>query len=1714
MKKLLLMLVVCCTCAITNQLLAQSLKTIYQISIFIAGIFAVPSQTLYSRAQLGGSNNSDVLALTNVGAPEAIASTTTVAFVATPLPVTPLRQVLVEKLKTRDKINLDLFVMSQCPFGVQAEETIIPLLARFGGRITIKFHYVASIDQNQQVQSMHGKDEVDEDQRQLIIGYLYPDRLQKYLLARAKNYQSNNWKSVAESLGISTGAVKKMMQSKEGKKIFLKAIQTSMERRINSSPTLYIDDQKYAGIIMPTGINDFVSSNINSVNSINSVSPDQCTGLPDGTACNDGNACTLIDVCVGGAVCVGTTPVICNGNNTCNPVTGSCGGAGVSTVNTDYFRSITSGNWSTPAIWESSPVSDFSSGVVNPATLSPDDNANAITIRVGHIVSVISAVTADQVSVDAGGTLEVASGTLNIVDGTGNDLDVNGIVGTQGRLSFTSGSIQGAGLISINNNAVFTWTGGLMQGSGTTNILSTATASFSGSGVNIEGTRTINNNSASFTHSGPGNIALGNGTTFNNTAGAAIIISGDGGFTSNGGTATLTNNGTITKSGGSGVSYWGNAASMALFNNGVINANSGIITLGGSGTHTGNFNVASGKVIRFENGTQSLSSAATVTGNGTLDFNGATVTLDAGSTISTTVSASQSSATVNWNNAPSLASLTYSGGSMQGSGVVGINAVFTWTGGLMQGSGITNILSTATASFSGSGVNIEGTRTINNNSASFTHSGPGNIALGNGTTFNNTAGAAIIISGDGGFTSNGGTATLTNNGTITKSGGSGVSYWGNAASMALFNNGVINANSGIITLGGSGTHTGNFNVASGKVIRFENGTQSLSSAATVTGNGTLDFNGATVTLDAGSTISTTVSASQSSATVNWNNAPSLASLTYSGGSMQGSGVVGINAVFTWTGGLMQGSGITNILSTATASFSGSGVNIEGTRTINNNSASFTHSGPGNIALGNGTTFNNTAGAAIIISGDGGFTSNGGTATITNNGTITKSSGSGVSYLSNSSQLTFNNSSTGIINVNSGTISLNGSGTHNGMYNIAAAKILSGSISMSFIGTAITNNGSITLSGLTFAGASTQALNGTGNINDLTINNVNGVNLFGNQTINNALALTIGTINTGANKIIVGNFATISRTNGWVNKNLELPFSGTALTKSFYIGDATNYTPVLLSFSSISGSGSVLGSQTSAIHPNLGTSTVSSTKRVNRYYSLQPSALSFGSYDATFNYNAGDVLGGANTSNFIVGKYDPTTWSYPTVGTKTATSTQITGETSFSDFAIGEVCTNNFYRDADGDTYGTSLITIQACTAPAGYVARSGDCNDADVAINPGAVEVCGNGIDDNCDGQIDEGCILYTFYKDTDADTYGDPTSSVTNYTGTVPAGYVTNKTDCNDNNKNVNPAAVEICGNGIDDNCNGQIDEGVCGTSSHIFPTATTCCNYVNGPTSVFQLKQVCITPLYGTGTKPNTVGNAIPGVFFYYGDYTATSNGNVTITVQQTRSNNSILAPFNAKVLNFVHVTDNKCNNITVISTVYDKTSGGVTTIVFKATAGVKYVISVKYDTKSIIGTNLPKLPVPLSGVMATYTFGMYVGATNPIKINGSEGSINVTAGCIDNTPLPTGNCPTTLAARTVPGDAIIPEERASKISVTAYPNPFTDKVKFAIVSPVSGKASLDVYNMMGQKILIVYTGYLFANKTQVIDYNIPVNYKGSLIYTLRVGDKQVNGNVIQLK
>jgi len=144
----------------------------------------------------------------------------------------------------------------------------------------------------------------------------------------------------------------------------------------------------------------------------------------------------------------------------------------------------------------------------------------------------------------------------------------------------------------------------------------------------------------------------------------------------------------------------------------------------------------------------------------------------------------------------------------------------------------------------------------------------------------------------------------------------------------------------------------------------------------------------------------------------------------------------------------------------------------------------------------------------------------------------------------------------------------------------------------------------------------------------------------------------------------------------------------------------------------------------------------------------------------------------------------------------------------SDEAGAQGC-SSWYKDADDDGYGLGNDSKCLCAAAPPYkVQQSGDCNDMLQAVHPNATEVC-NGSDDDCDGQSDEagaqGC--QTLYKDVDGDGFGVSGDSqclctaTGNYKATVA-------NDCNDGSAVVNPNATEVC-NGVDDNCNGQVDEG-----------------------------------------------------------------------------------------------------------------------------------------------------------------------------------------------------------------------------------------------------------------------------------------------------------------
>ena len=147
--------------------------------------------------------------------------------------------------------------------------------------------------------------------------------------------------------------------------------------------------------------------------------------------------------------------------------------------------------------------------------------------------------------------------------------------------------------------------------------------------------------------------------------------------------------------------------------------------------------------------------------------------------------------------------------------------------------------------------------------------------------------------------------------------------------------------------------------------------------------------------------------------------------------------------------------------------------------------------------------------------------------------------------------------------------------------------------------------------------------------------------------------------------------------GWVNGNLRLTFAAGAQTCTFPIGDASNYSPIRITTTGAT-AGTLTADATNLIHPQNATWPLSTTNYVRRYWTLGAATdtLTVTSYDATMNWVAGDIQGGANYQNFIVGEYQ-SGWVVPnpSFSLNTATSIVATGITTAfttpADLVVGE-----------------------------------------------------------------------------------------------------------------------------------------------------------------------------------------------------------------------------------------------------------------------------------------------------------------------------------------------------------------------------------------------------------------------------------------------------------
>ncbi len=123
-----------------------------------------------------------------------------------------------------------------------------------------------------------------------------------------------------------------------------------------------------------------------------------------------------------------------------------------------------------------------------------------------------------------------------------------------------------------------------------------------------------------------------------------------------------------------------------------------------------------------------------------------------------------------------------------------------------------------------------------------------------------------------------------------------------------------------------------------------------------------------------------------------------------------------------------------------------------------------------------------------------------------------------------------------------------------------------------------------------------------------------------------------------------------------------------------------------------------------------------------------------------------------------------------------------------------------WEDIDGDGFGDAieLENNDGDCDDLGEATLGGDCDDLDIAINPLAPEVVGNGFDDDCDGS--EAC-----YPDLDGDGFGDSTPIASADSDCDDLGESPTDGDCNDNEPAAQPGGVEVPGDGIDGDCDGE---------------------------------------------------------------------------------------------------------------------------------------------------------------------------------------------------------------------------------------------------------------------------------------------------------------------
>lgn len=463
----------------------------------------------------------------------------------------------------------------------------------------------------------------------------------------------------------------------------------------------------------------------------------------------------------------------------------------------------------------------------------------------------------------------------------------------------------------------------------------------------------------------------------------------------------------------------------------------------------------------------------------------------------------------------------------------------------------------------------------------------------------------------------------------------------------------------------------------------------------------------------------------------------------------------------------------------------------------------------------------------------------------------------------------------------------------------------------------------------------------------------------------------------------------------------------------------------------------------------------------------------------------------------------------TTTTYTATATNASGCVRTATATVNVTTATTWYLDADADGYGTDATTMLSCTQPTGYVAVGGDCDDATATTHPGAVDVCYDGIDNDCNGIIDNvglpgGCVMPEVVSSQCGAT-------ISNMFVTIQTTWISGAQEYRFKVTNMTTNAIQYVDRPVNNLSLSNVPGTTLGTQYKIevtvkmngnwLPNYGNAC-YVTTPSNTTTVGSQCNTTL--TSMSQWVYANTAANASGYRFRVTNTVNNSVQVTDQPyNRFNFNQLASRSFATLYTVEVAVKDLNGnylpygsaCNVTTPAFPTTQVRSSQCNYTATSNTEMIAAdvvtgaTKYrfrifstspaydqyiDRNSINTFNLSMF----SGLLPSTTYSVQVA----VYIGTEWGPYDKT--CSITTP----------GVAKAAANEIVQAKQAELFKVVAYPNPYTNEFQLNVTTSSDSVIEVKVYDMIGKLI----------EQTQVEPKDIE---------TLQIGNKYPSGvyNVI---